>query len=62
MFEPYFNAKNSPLRLQKVTNAPQIKSKSKVELEENLENKRCLAIYVQPKTVFEPYPNPKIAH
>ena len=40
-------------------NYPKIKSKSKVRIDENLENRRCLSIWVLPKIVFEPYPNPK---
>ena len=32
-------------------------SQSQIEIEENLENKRCLTTKVQPTTIFEPYPN-----
>ena len=40
-------------------NDPKIKSKSKVRIEENIENKSCSTICVDPKTVFEPYLDPK---
>ena len=39
---------------KKVKNDTKIKSKSKVRIEENLENKRCLTTWVQPEIVFEP--------
>ena len=29
------------------------------EIEQNLENKSCLSVWVDPKKVFEPYPNLK---
>ena len=40
-------------------NDPKIKSKSKVSIEENIENKSWSTTQVDPKTVFEPYPDPK---
>ena len=36
-----------------------MKSNSKVRIERNIENKSCSTIWVDPKTVVEPYPNPK---
>ena len=38
-------------------NDPKIKSKSQVRIEWTIENKSCLTIWVDPKTVFELYPN-----
>ena len=49
----------SPLGPQKVKNDTKIKSKSKVRIEENLENKSCSTTWVDPKIVFDPYPDPK---
>ena len=51
--------KNQPIRAQKVTNDPKIKWKSKVTIEENIENKSCSTTWEDPKTVFELYPEPK---
>ena len=39
--------------------AQKIKSKSKVRVKRNIENESCLTTRVDPKTVFEPFPNPK---
>ena len=44
---------------QKVENDPKIKSKSDVRIEGNIEDEKCSTTWVDPKTVFEPYPNPK---
>ena len=60
--EHYPDPKNSPLGPQKVKNDPQIKSKSDVRIEKIKENKSCSITWVDPKTVFEPYPDPIIAH
>ena len=38
---------------------PKIKSKSKVKIEENIENKSCSTIWVDQETVFESYNDPK---
>ena len=51
--------KISPLGPQKIENDPKIKSKSKVTIEVNIENKSCSTTWVDPKTFFEPYPGPK---
>ena len=51
--------KNSPLGPQKVKNDPKIKSKLNIRIEGNIENESCLTASVEPKIVFEPYPNPK---
>ena len=53
-FQIYLDPKNSPLGPQKVKSDPKIKSKSKVKVEENIENKICSTTQVDPKTVFEP--------
>ena len=57
--EHYTDPNNNPLGHQKVKNDPRIKSKSKVRIEENIENKRCSTTRIEPKTGFKPYPNPK---
>ena len=44
---------------QKVKNDRKIKSKSKVRIEGKIENKSCSTSWVDHKTVFEHYPNPK---
>ena len=36
-----------------------MKSKSKVTIEENIENKSCSTTWVDPQTDFEPYPDHK---
>ena len=54
-----FRAKNSPLGLQKVKNDPKIQSKSNVRIERNIINESCPTTWIDPITVFEPYPNPK---
>ena len=51
-------AKNSQLRPRKVKNDPKIRS-SKVSIEVTKENKSCSTTWVDPKRVFEPYPDPK---
>ena len=40
-------------------NDPKIKSKSKVRVEGTIENKSCSTTWVDPKIVFEPYPDQK---
>ena len=50
---------NSSFGPQKVKNGPKSKSKSKVRIKENIENKSCSTTLVDPKTVVESYPNPK---
>ena len=47
-----FESQKSPLGPQKVKNDPKIKSKSKVRIEENIENKSYSTSWVVPKTVF----------
>ena len=42
----------------KVENDPKIKSKSKVRIGGTIENISCSTTWVDPKTVFEPYPDP----
>ena len=34
-------------------------SQNQVTIEENIDNKSCSTTWVGPKTVFEPYPDPK---
>ena len=53
--------KNSPLRLQKVKNSRKIKSNSKVRIEESIKNESCSTIFVDPKTLIELKPVPKLA-
>ena len=55
-FEPNPDPKNSPLGPQKVKNDPKIKSKSKVRIQEDIENKSCSATWGDSQTVFEPPP------
>ena len=57
-FEPYPNQKNSPLGPQKVKNDPKIRSKSKGRISWTIENKSCSTKWIEPKTVFEHYPDP----
>ena len=61
MFWPFPNPKNSPLGPQKVKNDPKIESKSNVRIERNKENESGSTTWVDPKSVVEPYPNPKLA-
>ena len=49
-FETYWTPKQ-PIR------APKFKSKSKVRIEANIENKSCLTTLIDPKTAFEPHPD-----
>ena len=35
------------------------KSESKVRIDGNIDNKNCLTTRVDPKTIFEPYPDPQ---
>ena len=51
--------KNSSLGLEKQKNDTKIKSNSKVRIEENIKNQSCSTTWVDLKTVFEPYPEPK---
>ena len=44
---------------RKSKNDPKITSKLKVRSAENIENKNCSTTSVDPKTVFERYPDPK---
>ena len=62
VIEPFPDPKNIPLGLQPVKNDPKNKSKSKTRIEENIENKMFSTTWVDPKTVFERYPDPEIAH
>ena len=48
-----------PISALKSKNDPKVKSKSKVRIEGTIENKSCSTTWVDPKTVFEPYPDPK---
>ena len=57
--EPYSTPKNCPWGPQKVKNDPKITSKSNTRIERNTENESCSNTWVDPKTVVEPYPNPK---
>ena len=58
--EPYPNPKkNCPLGPPKVKDYSKIKSKSNIRIERNKENECCSFAWVDPKTVVEPYPNPK---
>ena len=58
-FEPYPDPKNSPLGPWKVKNDPNFKQKSRVKINETLENNRCLTTGVQHEKVFESYPDTK---
>ena len=40
-------------------NGPKIKSKLKVRIQESIEKESCLALWLDPKNVFEPYLSPK---
>ena len=46
-------------RPKKVKDYPKIKSHSKVRSEGIIEDKSYSTTWVDPKTAFEPYPNPK---
>ena len=59
VFEPYTDPKNCPFRQKKVKTDSKIKSKSKVIIEENVENKSLSTTWVDHKTYFQPYPDPK---
>ena len=39
-----------------------VKNCQKRGFEENIENKSCSTTWLDSKTVFKPYPNPKLAH
>ena len=58
-FQTLLNLKNRPLGPQTDKKDPKIKSKSNVRIERNKENEICLTTWVDPKTVFEPFPEPK---
>ena len=34
-------------------------SKNQMKIDDNIENESCSTTWVDPKTVFEPFPNPK---
>ena len=57
-FEPHIEPKNSLLGPKKDKNDPKI-IKSKVRIEENIENRSCLTTLVASNKDFEPYPDPK---
>ena len=59
VFELFLNPKNIPIGPQKVKNDPKIKSKLNIRIERNKDNKSCSTIWVDLKTVVEPYSNPK---
>ena len=44
---------------QRVENEPKIQSKSKVRIGGPIENENCSTTWIDPKSVFEPYPDPK---
>ena len=48
-----------PIRAHKAKNHPKIRSKSKVIIHGNIENKRYSTIWVDHKIVLKLYPNPK---
>ena len=48
-----------PIKAPQVKRDHKIKSNSKVTIEENIENKSCSTTWVDPKIVFESYPDPK---
>ena len=52
------NPRNSQIGLQKVKNYPEIKSKSNVRIEGNIENESCSITLVDHKIVFGPFPDP----
>ena len=51
--------KPAHLGSQKDKNYPKIKSNSNVRIQGIIENESCSATWVDPKTVFEPYIEPK---
>ena len=59
VFELYPDPKNNPLGPQKARNGLKIKLKSKVRIEEIIENKDCSTTLVDHKTVLKLYPDPK---
>ena len=63
VIEPYPDPKNSLLEPQNVKKmTTKIKSKSNVRIEGDIENESCSTTWVDPKTVLNPTPTPKIAH
>ena len=57
---PLLDPKISQLGPQKVKSEPKLnKKKSKFTIEENIENRSCSTTWRDPKTIFEPYPEPK---
>ena len=54
-----FQPQKLPIRAPKSKKDPKIKWKSKVRIEETTENKSCSTTWIDPKTVFEHYPDPK---
>ena len=48
-----------PIWAPKSQKWPKNRSKSNVRIEGNIENENCSTTRVDPKTVFEPYPDPK---
>ena len=53
--------KNNPLDPPKAKNNPKIRSKSKVRIEESIENKSCSAIQIEPKNILQCSTIPKIS-
>ena len=54
---PEFQKK--PIRVQKVKNDPNIKSKSNARVEGNIKNESCSTTSVDPKTVVKPNSDPQ---
>ena len=48
-----------PIKASKSENNPKMKSTSSVRFEGMIKNESCSIKWVDPKTVFEPYLNPK---
>ena len=58
-FDLIANPKNSPLGPHKVENGPKIYTKLNVRNKGNKESESCSTTWLDPKTVFELYPNPQ---
>ena len=60
--EPYPSPKNCQLGPQKVKIDPEIKQKSNIRIDENIQNENGSTAWADPTTVFELFLNPKKNH